>query len=544
MLAMTSAVSVSSDPVVRWDGEFLRRCLAGAVQLLGRRSETINNLNVFPVPDGDTGTNMLLTMRSALVGVEGLDSHHAGSVAATVARGALLGARGNSGVILSQYLRGFARGLDGCEELSAQWICRAFQEASLSARAAVSKPIEGTMLTLAADVARVVSTQHGDSADLLDVLESAVAEAEASLARTREIMPILRQANVVDSGAFGLATILEGMTLAARGDELPFEEIQPMPAPAALRLEPDAYGYCTEFLVRGQSLDFAMIRDRLISVGDSLLVVGDEELVRVHLHTFQPGQAIDTALGFGGIEQVKIENMQLQNERIRAGDTDHHTVARACALVAVSVGVGFADLFRSFGATIVPGGQTLNPSAEEILQELRRVAAKDYVLIPNNPNVLLTAQQAATLWGRPLVVVPTRNLAEGVAAAFAFQPNRSAADNAVAMNRGLASVRTGLVTVAVRAAGVGDREIAAGAILGLVDDQIEVIGENRVDVALRLLTILGASQCEVITLYAGEGVTDYDAANLRSRVQETFPDSQADLVPGGQPHHWFILACE
>jgi hypothetical protein len=357
-------------------------------------------------------------------------------------------------------------------------------------------------------------------------------------------LPILRQANVVDSGAMGLSTLLEGVSLSARGDELPVEESLPISAPVALRLEPDAYGYCTEFLVRGHGLDFGVIRERLTSLGDSLLVVGEEDLVRVHIHTYQPGQAIDAALAFGGVEQVKIENMQQQNERIRAGGIDHHVASTPCALVAVSVGAGFADLFRSLGATIIPGGQTLNPSAEEILQGLRRVPAKEYVLLPNNPNVLLTAQQAGSLWDRPLSVIPTRNLAEGVAAAIVFQSARSSADNAVAMERGRAEVRTGQVTNAVRSASLNGRDIAAGDILGLIDDQIEVVGSDRLDVALELLTTLGAAQSEVITVYVGEDATDEEAAALLSRVHTAFPDIQADLVPGGQPHHEFILACE
>lgn len=541
---MTPVANAPTAREVIWDGEFLRRCLAAGVQLLGRRSETINNLNVFPVPDGDTGTNMYLTMRSALAGSEDADSGHVGHVAAAVARGALMGARGNSGVILSQYLRGFARGLEGCQELSSRVLCEAFREGSVTARSAVSKPVEGTMLTVAADIARAVTSLSGASVEIIDVLDTAVAEAMASVARTRDIMPLLKQANVVDSGAMGLASLLEGVSLAARGDELPLEESASVAEPVALRLEPDDYGYCTEFLVRGHGLDFGVIRERLTSLGDSLLVVGEEDVIRVHIHTFQPGQAIDVALAFGGVEQVKIENMQQQNERIRAGGIDHHVPSTACALVAVSVGPGFADLFRSLGATIIPGGQTLNPSAEEILQGLRRVPAKEYVLLPNNPNVLLTAEQAGSLWDRPLSVVPTRNLAEGVAAAIVFQSARSSADNAIAMERGRAEVRTGQITTAVRAARIGDRDVAAGDILGLVDDRIEVVGSERLDVALELLTILGAAQSEVVTVYVGEDVTDTEASTLLSRVHTAFPDIQADLVSGGQPHHEFILACE
>jgi DAK2 domain fusion protein YloV len=544
MLALTPAASAATDLEVIWDGEFLRRCLAAAVQLLRRRCVTINNLNVFPVPDGDTGTNMLLTMRSGLMAAADAESRQVGSVASAVARGALLGARGNSGVILSQYLLGFARGLDGCDELGARELCQAFQEASTCARSAVSTPVEGTILTVAADVARAVSARSGVSVEPLDLLEIAVTESKASVGRTREIMPLLRQANVVDSGAMGLATILEGVTLAARGEELPVEDVAEAPAPVALRLEPDAYGYCTEFLVRGPALDSAAIRDQLEFIGNSLLVVGDDDLVRVHIHTFQPGQAIDVALAHGAIDQVKIENMQQQNERIRAGEIDHHAAVALCAQVVVSVGDGFARVYRSLGATVVSGGQTLNPSAEEILQGLRRVDAKEYILLPNNSNVLLTAHQAASLWDRPLTLVPTCNLAEGVAAALAFQPTRSAAENFAAMRRGMADVRTGLVTTAIRSARIGDREIAAGAFLGLIGEQIEAFGTDRMEVALQVLALLGAADCELITLYAGDSATDEDAAELRARVQAAFPNIQADVVDGGQPHQWFILACE
>jgi DAK2 domain fusion protein YloV len=518
--------------------------LAGAVQHLSRRSETLNNLNVFPVPDGDTGTNMLLTMRSALAAAKESGADTAGLVAAELARGALIGARGNSGVILSQYLRGFARGIGECHQVTGEILIGALVEASSAARSAVSNPVEGTMLTVASDVARVASAHGGTGIGPLPILEDIVREANESVARTRELLPILRQANVVDSGALGLATVLEGLAQTARGETDPLEPEVALSPPAALRIELDSYGYCTEFLVRGRSLDVPSIRRDLTSLGDSLMVVGDDELVRVHLHTFQPGQAIDLALKFGEVDRVKIENMQQQNERLRAGGDDPHQIDTRCGLVAVAVGKGFAELYRNLGAAVVHGGQTLNPSVAELLSGVRQTAAKEYVMLPNNSNVILIAQQAATLGDRPLTVVSTRNLAEGVAAALVFNANLSATENALAMNRGVADVRTAYVSMAVRDARVRDREIVTGAILGIVGEEIEVVGIDRIQVALDVLAIIGADRSEIITLYAGADSTTVESAELRSRVLAGFPNAQADLVQGGQPHHWFILACE
>ncbi len=512
--------------------------------MLAQRAEAINNLNVFPVPDGDTGTNMLLTMRAAARSVEESDFADVGGLADVLAHGALMGARGNSGVILSQYLRGLAVGLKGHAQIDGLILANALAQASSTARLAVGNPVDGTMLTVARDVADSAAAEAAMSGDLVTVMSRAVDEGRMSVARTREIMPILQQAGVVDSGAMGLLTVLEGMYLQYVGRELPTNEDLDFGLPNADALESQAYGYCTEFLLHGKNLNVVGLRMQLGEFGDSLLVVGDSELVRVHVHTFQPGRAIDVALAHGEVDHVKIENMQDQSDRLRCTDHGADREALTCALVVVSTGEGFAALFKSLGAIVVPGGQTLNPSTEEILRGFRRAVAHQYVLLPNNPNVLLTANQASSIWGKPVTVVPTRNLAEGVGAAVAFQPGVSAQDNAAVMGQVIGNVRTGLVSEAVRAAVIEDRTVAAGDILGILDDRIEFVGRGPVEVALQLLERLGAFESEVITIYAGADAPTDEAEVLRARVSHTFSNQQVDLVHGGQPHYRYILACE
>jgi DAK2 domain fusion protein YloV len=515
-----------------------------AVQLLAQRSVSINALNVFPVPDGDTGTNMLLTMRAAVHASDDPIHVTVSDVATAVARGALMGARGNSGVILSQYLRGLARGLAGCSLLDGETLAGALAEAAAAARAAVGQPVEGTILTVGHDLAQAAVAAATPGVTLISILDAIVEAGRESVTRTQEILPILCQANVVDAGAMGLLTLFEGMRLAARDEPLPPPTDEKVSLPVATRLGHDTYGYCTEFLVHGETLDTTSLRLELSELGNSLLVVGDPSLVRVHLHTSSPGRAIDLALARGSVDQIKIDDMQAQNRRLRECDVSSDAAAISCAVIAVVAGDGFRDLFRSLGAAVVPGGQTINPSTEEILAVVRSVVAEQYVILPNNGNAVLAARQALSLSDRPLAIVPTSNQAEGVTAALAFQPRLTADENADLMRRSLADLRTGQVTTAVRAAKLAGREIFPGAILGLIDDQIAAVGRGLAEVVLAVLSQLGAAQSEVVTLYAGAGVSANDAEGLRSVVQSTFPNRQVELIHGGQPHYLYILACE
>lgn len=521
------------------DGHLLPHLFAGAAELLSRNSRRINNLNVFPVPDGDTGTNLLLTFRAALTALDAEPSPDVGLAALTAARGALLGARGNSGVILSQYLQGFAHGLEGFHSADARVFAEALGAASDAATAAVLRPVEGTILTVARDVARAAEASASEGGELADLLRAAASEARQSVERTPGQLPILREAGVVDAGGAGLAIILDGMRLAYLGEPLP-EAIEDEGPPAALRVPQETYGYCTEFLVRGVELDLPRLRAILSDLGDSLLVVGDGSLARIHLHTFHPGQAIDAALPHGAVEGVKIENMQDQNQRLHAA-----LPLVPSALVVVASGEGFASLFRGLGASaIVPGGATLNPSAEELIRAVRAAPAESAVLLPNNPNVFLAARQAQTLVDRPVRIVTSKNMAEGVAAALAFNPNQTPEANQVVMERGMAAVRTAEVTVAVRDTRIDGRVIDAGAILGLVGERIEVAGTDFPSVVVQCLARLGAETAEIITLYVGADAAPEITDLVLERVSQEFRSQQVEKIPGGQPHYPYILACE
>jgi DAK2 domain fusion protein YloV len=421
----------------------------------------------------------------------------------------------------------------------------ALDSASETARSAVTNPVEGTILSVAREVAVAASVEAARSGDLTAVMRQAVDQGRMAVARTQETMPLLREAGVVDAGGMGLLTILEGMYFAYIGEDLPpLNEEASFATPRAREVAARAYGYCTEFLIRGRSIDVQAIRSQLSALGDSLLVVGDAELARVHIHTFEPGRAIDLALKSGTVDQVKIENMQEQSDRLHEAHQVSGVELPVCGLVAVSVGDGFAALFKSLGATIVPGGQSLNPSTEEIVEALRLTAAQQHVLLPNNPNVALAARQAASIFDRPVVLVPTRNLAEGVAAAVAFQPGRPATENAAVMRRSLEGVRTGLVTEAVRAAAVDNRAVRSGDILGLIDDRIDVVGVDVVEVSLAVLRSLRAESAEIVTAYVGDVVSPATVENLRTRIADEIRPPQVEIVRGGQPHYRFILECE
>jgi DAK2 domain fusion protein YloV len=517
--------------------------LGAAVRLLGQRSESINALNVFPVPDGDTGTNLLLTMRAAARAADEVAVDDVGIVAEAVARGALMGARGNSGVILSQYLRGLARGLGGQGRIDGVILATALELAAATARNAVANPVDGTMLSVATEVAAAALAESEHTFDLRVVLRGAADAGREAVARTRQTMPRLREAGVVAAGGLGLLTILEAMYLSYIGAELPSAEPLQIATPDFGHLESRAYGYCTEFLIRGQSIDAVTIKNGLAALGESLLVVGDEDIVRVHLHTFEPGRAIDLALRHGPVEQIKIENMQDQSERARELQVARLKIA-ACGLVAVSVGAGFGEVFKSLGATVVSGGTTLNPSTAEILAAVKAVSAPEVIVLPNSSNVMPAAQQARNAMNSEVTLVRTRNLAEGAAAALAFDAGRSAAENVSAMRRALADVRTGLLTRAIRSTTVDGRAIQAGDVLGLVDERIEVVASDYVEGGIGILTALGAEQAELVTLFVGEGADASEVERLRERVASELGPGQIEIVHGGQPHYRYILACE
>jgi len=526
----------------RCDGTRLLAVVVDATELLARRGNLIDALNVFPVPDGDTGTNLVLTMRAAVRAARASGTTGIGATAAALARGALLGAHGNSGVIVSQYLRGFARALTGHDDADALAFARALDEASATAHAAVDRPVEGTMLTLAREVARAAMDSARADRSVDSLLAAVADEARAAVERTRDSLPVLRQAGVVDAGALGLATLLEGMSLSLRGEPLPSEPAQLPAQPAALGVPADVYSYCTEFVINGVGLDPSAIRGEMRQLGDSVLAVGDAQLVRVHLHTFQPTRAIDYGSSLGVVGQIKVDDMQVQNRRLR---TCGHAVPEAtrCALLVIADGEGFAELFRSLGAAIVTGDATL---LDQLQRAVRETGAPEYVVLADEAGLASHASEslATAGWlagsGR---LLSTRDPAQCVAAALAFQSEHTADENLRAMERAPRGIRTARIVTPAQAALL--RSTAnQDRFVGLVDDRIEVTGDDLVRVAVALLTRLGADSSEVITVYLGRAISADEASSIASGLRARFPGQQVEIIDGGQSHGLLYLACE
>ena len=552
----------------RCDGRRLSRGLGDASRWLASQVAEINALNVFPVPDGDTGTNMNLTLQAAVQEAEASSDHSISAVARAAAHGALLGARGNSGVILSQFFRGIARALEKHDDADGREIAQALVQGSATADKAVIRPVEGTMLTVGRDAAQAAKARADGGAEIVEVLEAAVEAARASVARTPQLLPILREAGVVDAGGQGLLCILEGLLASLRGDVEPTRRSEGVMAAATI--ESEGYGYCTELLIKGHDIDLEGIRGRVCELGDSALVVGESELVRIHVHTFHPGQVLELALSHGTIHKIKIDNMQEQHQHIldsRDGPTMAAPGCPAAAngrnaageltfseraakrahprLVAVAAGEGFAAILRSLGVEkVVHGGQTMNPSTEEMLRAVEETPSDEIVLLPNNENILLAARQVQALTGKRVVVVPTRDLAQGVAAALAFRPDFDLERNTRDMERALGGVRTGEVTVAVRAAKLDGFSIRAGDYLGLVGGELVVVCSGVDEAVGTVLDRLCQSEGQLITLYRGSDVTEEAARTLAAKLQAQHAGQEIEVIEGGQPLYHYIVALE
>jgi hypothetical protein len=525
---------------------------------LRQHQEEINALNVFPVPDGDTGTNMVLTMQAAWEEVAGVDENNVGKVAHRVAHGALMGARGNSGVILSQIWRGMARHLDNKEWLTASDLAAALEEGVRTAYKGVIRPVEGTILTVAREAAEEATLAAGRTTDLSVVLERAVRRAWDALARTPDLLPVLAEAGVVDAGGQGLCVILEGMMRALRGEVMGESAAVATtvmgPAFAAEAVPEEEYGYDVQFLIVGQNLDVEAIRRDIDAMGTSTLVVGDSETVKVHVHVPDPGVPLSYAVRLGSLRDVVVEDMQAQyREFVRAREQARPAPAmmvsgappREVGVVAVVSGDGLEKVFMSLGASaVVPGGQTMNPSTEEILRVVESLPTPKVVILPNNGNIILAARQAQELSQKEVVVVPTRSIPQGVAALLAFNHQAGLEENAETMERAAREVHTGEVTTATRDASLNGVQVRQGQIIGLQDDQLVVSGDTVDEVVEALLDRMGVADLEIVTLYYGAGVRQEEAEALAARLQEKYPDQTFEVVYGGQPHYFYILSAE
>jgi len=547
------------------DGQLLKQALLGSLAWVGAHQEDINRLNVFPVPDGDTGTNMLLTLQAAVEDIRDSQAHEVNKIARVAAHGSLMGARGNSGVILSQIFRGFASAVQDKSDLSPVDLADAFEEAANFAYRAVTKPTEGTILTVARQAGRsATSAAQQPGATAVTVIKAAAAGARAAVERTPLQLKILREANVVDAGGFGLQIMLEGMLRSVEEVEDELTRLGPV-RPAAqvtLDLPEGGWGYCTEFLIHGDELDPDRIRAELEGLGNSVLVVGDADLVKVHVHTDDPSSVITRATSYGRLDRLNVGDMSSQHRRIRqdeelanggvaalAGDPAPASAselrANGVGMVAVVSGQGLVDIFRGLGVdAIVEGGQTMNPSTQDMLEAVESVPYGEVLLLPNNGNVVLAARQVGAVSTKRVHVLPTHSVPQGVAAVVAFHPERTVDANVEAMGEAAQHVQTIEVTHAVRDSRSNGLNVKKGDVIALVNDRLEHTGAEYPEVVQAALSTLGAADYELVTIYRGQQASPSETDRLTDSIRGTFPSLEIEVQSGGQEHYPFILSVE
>jgi DAK2 domain fusion protein YloV len=535
-------------------GYEMRDMLAAAAAWLEKSSADIDALNVFPVPDGDCGTNMLLTLRSAVEESAKVTADNIGAISAAVSKGALMGARGNSGVISSQIWRGVASVFKDKETATSVDWANAWTQAVETAYKGLSNPVEGTILTVLTDVAAAARTSAADDESIPKLIENAMAAASDSVARTPSLLPTLRDAGVVDAGGQGLFTILEGMLHYLRGEteQMQFKKSRVIASsgPVGARTiqlssaDEDPFGYCTEFLLKGENLDTEKIRARLKRKGESLIVVGDDTTVRVHIHAVAPGRVLNFATKLGTVHKVSIRNMDEQYEDFLALQKDRQPTMDI-AIVAIVAGDGFADVFSSLGAAaIVPGGQTMNPSTKDILQAVERVGSHKVVILPNNKNIVPAAEQVRHLTGKTISVIATETLPQGVAALLAFDYEADFETNVRRMTEASTHARTIEITHAVRDTKINGLVIKKNQAIGLLDGCLAAVNDTSDKVLADLLAKSDLSHVEVMTLYYGGDANEETANALAADLMARYPAVQVEVVSGGQPHYDYVVSLE
>jgi DAK2 domain fusion protein YloV len=532
------------------DGPLFKQALLGSLSWLSANHEEANRLNVFPVPDGDTGTNMLLTLQSAVEDIKDSNAAEVSKIAKLASHGSLMGARGNSGVILSQIFRGFARAVEGKSALTPRELAVAFEEAANAAYRAVNKPTEGTILTVAREAGRAATAAAASpEASVADVIAAAASGARDAVLKTPSQLQILREAGVVDAGGFGLQVILEGMLKTVEESAFMVAAYPATKAPAsqvALDLPEGGWGYCTEFLIEGNGLDTEVIRERIEALGNSVLVVGEPELVKVHVHTDDPTRVITLAGGYGKVLRLNVGDMSTQHKRILESEAAAKPPRpNGVGLVAVVAGSGLVEIFRGLGVdAIVQGGQTMNPSTQDMLLAIESVPYQEVVLLPNNRNVVLAAKQVVGLTKKKVHILESHSVPEGVAAVVAFRPERSGDENVGAMKAEAERVQTIEVTHAVRDTRSNGLRVKKGDIIGLINEKLEFAGSDYADVVNKALGKLGPDSYELVTVYRGEGASQDDLASLQSAIQSSYPGLEVEVQEGGQQHYPFILSVE
>jgi DAK2 domain fusion protein YloV len=545
-----------------FDGQDLKKAMLAGAASLEEHREIINALNVFPVPDGDTGSNMYATIQAAFRDVINSEDTSAGVISARLAHGALLGARGNSGVIFSQILRGLAQGLEKKQTFSALDLALALDEAQRLAYRAVIKPVEGTILTVVRETAEAAMTSAKRGDDLVAMMQEAIIAARQSVAHTPDLLPTLKQAGVVDAGGQGFCTILEGVWHYIRGESGQVTTASLLTSTTTPILDStvkkgrvkieEEFGYEVVFLLRGEKLDVEGIRQTIIDMGGvSTVVAGDEKMLKVHTHTAWPGKILDYGVNIGSLLDINIENLQEQSLTYAAESEAEHTaeeiqpVTQQIATVAVVAGPGFERVFHSIGLTaIVPGGQTMNPSIEELLAAVDAVDARQVILLPNNSNVILSARQVIGLSSKEVFVVPTESMPQGIAALLGFNFEADFESNCEAMTEAATRIQTAEITTAIRTVRVGGVRVREGDFIGLVNGNLVIAGQDIEYVIRETLQRMSIEHYEIVTLYFGEGVTKQQAEDTARSIKEKYSHLEIEVVDGGQPHYAYVISAE
>ena len=544
---------------------FRKMFLAGAANLEAKK-EFINELNVFPVPDGDTGTNMTLTIMSAAKEVQSLENADMLTIAKAISSGSLRGARGNSGVILSQLLRGFTKEIREHKEIDAVILAKACERATATAYKAVMKPKEGTILTVAKGISRKAEELAETTEDLEVFIPEVIKYAEEVLAQTPEMLPVLKEAGVVDSGGQGLLEVIHGAYDAFLGKEIDYAAIEASGGTKMVKPSQQAeadikFGYCTEFIIMTEKeftdKNEAEFKAYLESIGDSIVCVADDDIVKIHVHTNDPGLAIQKALTYGQLSRMKIDNMREEHQEKLIKDAEKAAAQQASekkkkeprkpvGFIAVSIGEGMNGIFRELGADyIIEGGQTMNPSTDDMLSAIDEVNADHIFILPNNKNIILSANQAQSLTDdKDIIVIPTKTVPQGITAIISYMPEADVDTNIEALEEAIKNVKTGQVTYAVRDTHIDDKEIHEGDIMGIGDRGILAVGQSVEETTKEMLAQLVDEESELISLYFGQDVLEEDAENFAQEVEELYPDVDVDVHMGGQPIYYYVLSVE
>ena len=551
------------------DAAMLQKMFIAGAKNIEAKKEYINELNVFPVPDGDTGTNMTLTILSAAKEVAAIEEPTMANLAKAISGGSLRGARGNSGVILSQLFRGFTKVIQEEEQIEVSTLAAAFERAVETAYKAVMKPKEGTILTVAKGGADKAAQLAGNTEDIVSFCGSVLEHMEYVLSQTPEMLPVLKEAGVVDSGGQGLLTVLQGCYDVLLGKEIDFESLKAEPVKKIASAMDSSevstadikFGYCTEFIIMLEK-EFTKeteqhFKDFLEGIGDSIVVVADDEIVKVHVHTNDPGLAIQKALTYGSLTNMKIDNMREEhNEKVikeaekkavlEAEESKVEEPRKAYGFISVSAGSGLSEIFEGLGVDyLIEGGQTMNPSTADMLDAIAKVNADTIFILPNNKNIILAAEQAADLTeDKNIIVIPTKTIPQGITAVINFMEDKSPEENEQQMLEEMAKVKSGQVTYAVRDTSIDGKEIHVGDIMGIGEKGIEAVGEKTNDTTLALLSNMIDEESELVSLFYGEGITEADANELAEQVMEKYPDVEVEVQHGGQPVYYYILSVE